>query len=151
MKIALFLIPIAVPVVAALAGCAGINYVSQKYAGQPSVEYRAKDGTTYRIVDNRREERLMIGPSISSSATDGFIKGLSLGSGIGATPPVVSRDAAEEYLASTGRKCESRDITLVVDPYYEVRYSCSSTLYRRGRTEPLAQPTTTGALPGTLL
>ncbi|MBB2972023.1 hypothetical protein [Mesorhizobium sp. RMAD-H1] len=144
MKSALAIIAIA----ALSAGCAGVNYVSQKYAGVPAVQYRAKDGASYRIVDNPRQQRLMIGPHISSSATGGFIKGFSLGSGIGATPPVVSRDAAEEYLASTGRQCEARDITLVVDPYYEVRYSCS-----RPQPEqmPPNQPTTTGALPGTRL
>ena len=110
--------------VAVLAGCAGVNYVQQKYQGLPSVEFVGKSGTNYRIVDNQPESRLLIGPGLAGTATQNFVKGFSTGTGLGVTPPVVFRDVAEEYLKSTGRRCETRDVTLVVDPYYEVRYKC---------------------------
>lgn len=112
-------------VVALLAGCAGVNYVQQKYQGLPSVEFVGTSGTNYRIVDNQKESRLLIGPGLAGTATQNFVKGFSTGSGLGVTPPVVFRDVAEEYLKSTGKRCETRDVTLVVDPYYEVRYKCS--------------------------
>ncbi|WOC15859.1 hypothetical protein [Pseudochrobactrum sp. MP213Fo] len=115
----------AVLAVALLAGCAGVNYVQQKYQGLPSIEFVGQSGTNYRIVDNQQESRLLIGPGLAGSATQNFVKGFSTGSGLGVTPPVVFRDVAEEYLKSTGKRCETRDVTLVVDPYYEVRYKCS--------------------------
>jgi hypothetical protein len=108
-----------------LSGCAGVNYVQAKYQGLPSVEFVGTSGTNYRIVDNQKESRLLIGPGLAGSATQNFVKGFSTGSGLGVTPPVVFRDVAEEYLKSTGKRCETRDVTLVVDPYYEVRYKCS--------------------------
>lgn len=108
-----------------LSGCAGVNYVQAKYQGLPSVEFVGTSGTNYRIVDNQKESRLLIGPGLAGTATQNFVKGFSTGSGLGVTPPVVFRDVAEEYLKSTGKRCETRDVTLVVDPYYEVRYKCS--------------------------
>ncbi len=108
-----------------LSGCAGVNYVQSKYQGQPSVEFVGTSGVNYRIVDNQKESRLLIGPGTAGSVTQNFVKGFSTGSGLNATPPVVFRDVAEEYLKSTGKRCETRDVTLVVDPYYEVRYKCS--------------------------
>lgn len=111
--------------VTVLASCAGVNYVQQKYQGMPTVEFVAKSGSNYRVVDNAQESRLLIGPGLAGSATQNFVKGFSTGTGLGVTPPVVFRDVAEEYLKSTGKRCETRDVTLVVDPYYEVRYKCS--------------------------
>ncbi|MBX8782299.1 hypothetical protein HBA94_00835 [Ochrobactrum sp. GRS2] len=110
---------------AVLTGCAGVNYVQAKYQGLPSVEFVGKSGVNYRIVDNQTESRLLIGPGLAGTATQNFVKGFSTGTGLGVTPPVVFRDVAEEYLKSTGKRCETRDVTLVVDPYYEVRYKCS--------------------------
>lgn len=110
--------------VTVLGGCAGVSYVQQKYQGMPPVEFVAQNGSNYRIVDNAQESRLLIGPGLAGTATQNFVKGFSTGTGLGVTPPVVFRDAAEEYLKSTGKRCETRDVTLVVDPYYEVRYKC---------------------------
>jgi hypothetical protein len=115
----------ALAMVTFLAGCAGVNYVQAKYQGLPSVEFVGQSGVNYRIVDNQAENRLLIGPGLAGTATQNFVKGFSTGTGLGVTPPVVFRDVAEEYLKSTGKRCETRDVTLVVDPYYEVRYKCS--------------------------
>lgn len=115
----------ALAALAVLTGCAGVNYVQAKYQGLPSVEFVGKSGVNYRIVDNQTESRLLIGPGLAGTATQNFVKGFSTGTGLGVTPPVVFRDVAEEYLKSTGKRCETRDVTLVVDPYYEVRYKCS--------------------------
>lgn len=118
--------------VTVLAGCAGVNYVQQKYQGMPSVEFVAQGGSSYRIIDNAQESRLLIGPGLAGSATQNFVKGFSTGTGLGVIPPVVFRDVAEEFLKSTGKRCETRDVTLVVDPYYEVRYKCSLRSTRMG-------------------
>jgi hypothetical protein len=52
-----------------LSGCAGVNYVQAKYQGLPSVEFVGTSGTNYRIVDNQKESRLLIGPGLAGSAT----------------------------------------------------------------------------------
>ncbi|KAB0540670.1 MULTISPECIES: hypothetical protein [Pseudochrobactrum] len=122
----------ALAALAVLTGCAGVNYVQAKYQGLPSVEFVGKSGVNYRIVDNQTESRLLIGPGLAGTATQNFVKGFSTGTGLGVTPPVVFRDVAEEYLKSTGKRCETRDVTLVVDPYYEVRYKCSLRSPRMG-------------------
>lgn len=116
-----------------LSGCAGISYATKKYEGAFFSEFKSTDGSVYRIFDQPEYNRLMIGLSASQSASQGFIRGLGAGSGIGSTSPVVLRDAAEEFLKSTGRRCESRDITLIVDSQYEVRYKCAGSVRKRSR------------------
>lgn len=114
-----------------LYGCAGVDYTQKNYAGLPATDFKTEDGRSYRIVENREQKKILIGPSIDPSASRGFVKGLALGSGIDPVSPVVVRDAAEAYLNSGNRRCESRDVTLIVDPYYEVRYACGFAVTRR--------------------
>ncbi|WP_374829059.1 hypothetical protein [Paenochrobactrum pullorum] len=116
-----------------VSGCAGVDYTQKNYAGLPAIDYKTDDGRNYRIVENREQKKILIGPSIDPSASRGFVKGLALGSGIDPVSPVVVRDAAEAYLNSSNRRCESRDVTMIVDPYYEVRYICGFAVTRRNR------------------
>ncbi|MFK4825143.1 hypothetical protein ACI0FM_10190 [Paenochrobactrum sp. BZR 588] len=116
-----------------VSGCAGVDYTQKNYAGLPAIDYKTDDGRSYRIVENREQKKILIGPSIDPSASRGFVKGLALGSGIDPVSPVVVRDAAEAYLNSSNRRCESRDVTMIVDPYYEVRYICGFAVTRRNR------------------
>ncbi len=118
-----------------LSGCAGVNYAKETYEGAFHTEFKAANGTIYRIFDQPEKSRLMIGLSSSQSAQQGFIRGLGASSGFGATSPVLMRDAGEGYLKSTGRRCESRDITLIVDSQYEIRYRCfgSALTYRQAQ------------------
>jgi len=116
----MFLRMIAPLLLAALAGCAAISYAKDNYAGISPQQFKAASGDRYTIYDNIGQSRLMIGPAGSASATQGFVKGLGLGS----VPPVVYRDVAEQYLRSTERNCTAQDVTLILDPRYEVRYRC---------------------------
>ncbi|CAN7433504.1 hypothetical protein LJR231_002832 [Phyllobacterium sp. LjRoot231] len=118
---------------AALAGCAAITYAKDNYAGISPQQFKAANGDRYTIYDNIAQSRLMIGPAGSASATQGFVKGLGLGS----VPPVVYRDVAEQYLRSTERNCTAQDVTLILDPRYEVRYRCDRT---RGPADVLLGP-----------
>ncbi len=118
---------------ATLAGCAAITYAKDNYAGISPQQFKAANGDRYTIYDNIAQSRLMIGPAGSASATQGFVKGLGLGS----VPPVVYRDVAEQYLRSTERNCTAQDVTLILDPRYEVRYRCDRT---RGPADVLLGP-----------
>ncbi|MGK8640342.1 hypothetical protein [Brucella anthropi] len=114
----------AVGVALALTGCAGVNYAMTHYSGVPVKSFTASTGSDYRIYDKPTENRLMITPSIAASMGGGAIKGATFGAYNPSNSEVVYRDAAEEYLKSTGRSCSVRDITLVLEPQYEARYEC---------------------------
>ncbi|MBB3234321.1 hypothetical protein [Phyllobacterium endophyticum] len=118
---------------AGLAGCAAISYAKDNYAGITPQYFTAANGDKYTIYDNIGQSRLMIGPGATASATQGFVKGLGLGS----IPPVVFRDVAEQYLRSTERRCTAQDVTLILDPRYEVRYRCER---MRGPSDVLLGP-----------
>lgn len=107
-----------------VSGCAGVDYAMKNYGGVPIETFRASTGSQFRIFDKPSEHRMMITPSIAASVRGGAVSGLTFGVANPANVEVVFRDAAEEYLASTGRRCRSRDITKIVDPQYEIRYEC---------------------------
>jgi hypothetical protein len=109
-----------------LVGCAGMQYAMDNYTGVPVQQFTASSGAHYRIFDKPKENRLMITPSLAAAAGGGAVQGLTFGAVNPASAAVVFRDAAQEYLATTGRTCETKDTTLVVNPQYEVRYQCST-------------------------
>ncbi len=111
----------------ALGGCAGIDYAKSNYGGLPQQQFTTSGGQSFQIIDSPARGKLMIGPGSGGSATEGFVKGLGMGvaNSLVATPPVVYRDAAEQFLRSTGRQCTAQDVTAIMEPRYEVRYQCS--------------------------
>jgi hypothetical protein len=110
----------------ALSSCAGIDYAKSNYGGLPQQQFETSSGQSFQIIDNPARGRLMISPGSGGSTTEGFVRGLGMGvaNSLVATPPVVYRDAAEQYLRSTGRNCTAQDVTAILDPRYEVRYRC---------------------------
>ena len=112
----------------ALSACAGIDYAKSNYGGLPQQQFTTSGGQSFLIIDNPAKSRMMIQPGGGSSAAEGFVK--SLGSGLAnsliTTPPVVYRDAAEQFLRNTGRHCNAQDVTAIMEPRYEVRYLCVS-------------------------
>lgn len=110
----------------ALSACAGIDYAKSNYGGLPQQQFKTSGGQTFLIIDNPAKGRMMIQPGGSPSTAGGFVS--SLGSGLAnslvATPPVVYRDAAEQFLSSTGRRCTAQDVTAIMEPRFEVRYTC---------------------------
>lgn len=117
---------LAAALAAALTGCAGMNYAMQHYSNVPIKAFQTEAGNTYRIFDKPDEDRLMITASIGAALGGGLVKGATFGAIQSNSAEVLYRDAAEEYLTSTGRKCQIRDIALIVEPQYEVRYMCES-------------------------
>lgn len=113
---------------AVLSGCAGAQYAIDNYGKVKPVSFRSpSSGSGYRIYDKPEEGRLMITPTIGASFGGGAIKGATLGAVNVLNSEAAYRMAAEEFTKSTGRTCRAESISLVIDPQYEVRYSCEPT------------------------
>jgi hypothetical protein len=126
----------------ALSACQGMQYAMDNYKGVPVTKhavlpaggqsrYIERNGKTvdraevFRIFDKPEEGRLMITPSLGASAGMGAVKGITLGGADGASEARM-RQAAENYLAQSGRSCTTTSVDLVVQPQFEVRYTCQA-------------------------
>lgn len=117
---------IVVSMLLATAGCAGANYAMQNYSGIDPITWRsATVGSTFRIFDKPKENRLMITLGIGEAAMQGVGSGLTLGAADTRTPSILYQDAALEWLKTTGRTCTATNTFLVLEPQYEVRYNCA--------------------------
>lgn len=111
---------------AALSGCAGAQYAMDNYGKVKPVAFRSpSSGGGYRIFDKPEENRLMITPTIGASLGGGALKGATFGAVNVLNSEAAYRQAAEEFTKSTGRTCRAESVSLVIDPQYEVRYSCT--------------------------
>ena len=110
-------------VTASLAGCASISYITQHYRGIPPVEI-ATAHDTFRVFDKPGDGRIMVTASLAAAAGQGFVGGLMLNPAVAASPKPVYQEAAERYLAATGRQCRISDGYLLIEPQWEFRYSC---------------------------
>lgn len=131
---------LAVALLPFLAGCgAGVDYVIQNYSGTPLVKHEilpadgkryVDDGSgnvvdrakTFRIFDKPAENRLMITPSMGDAIAMGAVQGLTLADSD--SPIIIYKDAAVDWLKTTGRRCAIVDAYLIIKPQYEVKYSC---------------------------
>jgi len=111
----------------ALTGCAGFNYAIKNYGGVHTRYFTASNGALYRIFDKPEESRLMITPSLQNSAIHGVVRDATFGLARPMSADAPFRQAATEFLQSTGRTCSVVSIEVVFDPQSEVRYQCSST------------------------
>ncbi len=110
--------------VAALAGCGGINYAMEHYSGV-DVQQFASGGTTYRIFDKPDENRLMITPTLGNAAAAGAIQGGTLGiSGSPLGPQGEYRLASQAFLDARRQGCKVTDGSKILHPQYEFFYAC---------------------------
>ena len=119
-----------------LSGCAGAKYAMDNYSKVKPLAFTSQTGKGFRVYDKPSESRMMITPTIGSAMGGGAVNGATFGAVNPAASEVIYRDAAEEYLASTGRTCRALDISLILDPQYEVRYQCQATM--SATNEPLS-------------
>lgn len=111
-----------------LTSCAGAKYAIDHYASVKPISFRSTEqAKVYRIYDKPHESRMMITPSIGASIGGGAVKGATFGALNTMNSEVGYRNAAEEFLLSTGRACRATDIALVIEPQYEIRYTCAPT------------------------
>ena len=100
-----------------LTGCSGMNYAIQHYS-DTTVERYTYNGQVFRVFDKPKEGRLMITPSLSRSALQGFTYGAA------ATAENTYQEASTAYLVSKGRDCTVSDLKLIVQPQWEAFYNC---------------------------
>lgn len=112
---------------AALAACVAgpaIDYIKAEYTGVP-VKLHTVAEEEYRIFDKPEANKLMITPSLARSAGIGAAYGATYGAADQSTFTKPWSDAAESYLASTGRTCKILSTELLMRPQYEVKYDCA--------------------------
>lgn len=111
-----------------LTGCAGASYAVQNYKGiSPNSFQDPSTGRTFRVFDKPTENRMMITASFADAAKQGALKGITLGGADSRTPEIVYQNAAINYLKSVGRTCSATNTFVVMEPQYEVQYSCQET------------------------
>jgi hypothetical protein len=109
----------------ALAGCAGASYAMKNYSGIDPVSWTSPTTkTTFRVFDKPTENRMMITLGFGGAAAQGIGQGLTLGAADTRTPAIVYQDAAIEWLKSQGRSCTATSAFVVIEPQYEIRYTC---------------------------
>ena len=107
-----------------LSGCAGINYAVDNYSGITPVDFVSR-GEEYRIFDKPNEQRMMVTPSLARAAGVGFVRGLTFGIADNEIPKPFFENAASDFLANSGRKCDVKDGFKIIEPQWEFRYSCA--------------------------
>lgn len=110
-------LPLAAALTLSVAGCTGLQYAMDNYQGVPIVQQKYAN-QVFRVFDKPEENRLMITPSIGKSAVQGATWGAA------ATPEIFFQNAAQAFLDQSGRKCTAGDPKLIVQPQYEIFYTC---------------------------
>jgi hypothetical protein len=107
-----------------LSGCSSISYIVDNYGGVQPVGVPMPDDR-YRVFEHRTENRLMVTTSIGRAATDGQVRGLTLGIVNVQAPKPLFQSSAERYLLDTGRKhCKITDGYELVLTQYEFKFAC---------------------------
>lgn len=106
-----------------VAGCAGVNH-AMSYQGIPVTRY-FYDGDSWRIFDDREQNRLMTTPSLGTTGASGALKGLTFGMADVEPEGLQHQKMVKAYLAETGRgDCEIIETKKVLSPQYEHLYTC---------------------------
>lgn len=112
-------------VVLALGGCANFEYANEQYGSTPHQMFEF-NGSTYRVFDNKAQNKLMITPTLGASAGDGFVRGFTFGLYNPHPSEPVYHEAVAAYLTSTGRACTFGQGQLIMQPQWEYRYQCTA-------------------------
>lgn len=105
-------------VVLFLSGCSGLTYAIENYQSVDPVSF-TNGSQGFRVFDKPNEGRLMITPTIGQAMAQGATFGAA------STAQNTYKQASLAYLASTGRNCTSTEMSLVVQPQWEMFYNCS--------------------------
>lgn len=123
----------------ALAGCANYSYATDHYGDTQMVSFEHND-STYRVFDKPQAGKLMITSSLGAAAGDGALRGLTFGIINNHPSEPVMHDAADAFLASTGRACKTDPGQLIMQPQWEFRYSCETVAAAKSAPmKPIAQ------------
>jgi len=108
-----------------LTSCAGAKYAMDNYSGVEMVGWTSPTTkTSFLVYDKPAENRMMISLGVGESAMQGLGKGLTLGAADTRTPEGAFQAAALEWLALQGRTCTATKAFVIIEPQYEVQYTC---------------------------
>lgn len=107
----------------ALGGCASFGYLGETYgAMQPQTITTKAD--TWRVFDRAAENKILVQRNPGNTSTPGVAAGLGFNATNAAAPQPAYQEAAEAFLAQSGRNCKIKDGYLVVAPSWEFTYEC---------------------------
>ena len=115
----------AVIMAAALGGCSSFSYLGETYASMPSQIITTK-ADTWRVFDKVAEGKVLVQRDPGGAATPGVVGSLGLKPANAAAPQPDYQEAAEAFLARSGRSCRIKDSYLVVAPSWEFAYECDA-------------------------
>ncbi|MDV7145920.1 hypothetical protein R3X27_24860 [Tropicimonas sp. TH_r6] len=111
-------------VLVAVTGCSGLDYAVSNYSKVKPVQFTYA-GNTFRVYDRPDENRLMITPQVGDRSGANALKGAAQGAAGGlAGSEGTYRSASDAYFSGTGRQCEVNRIERIVEPQWEVFYTC---------------------------
>lgn len=108
---------------AALGGCASFSYIGETYGALQPQAVTTKAGT-WQMIDRATEGKVLVQRTQSTASS--IASGLGLNPTNAAAPQPDYREAAEAFLAQSGRTCRIKDGYLVVAPSWEFTYDCDS-------------------------
>ena len=109
---------------AALGGCASFSYFSDSYAAMEAQTIVTK-GEAWRVSDKAAEGKILVQRNVGTTPPQGLAGAGNL-TGAAAPPKPDYQDAAEAFLAQSGRACTIKHGTPVIPPSWEFTYECSA-------------------------
>jgi hypothetical protein len=110
---------------AALGGCSSFSYLGESY-GAMHAQIVTTKADTWRVFDRAAESKILVQRNPGIAAAQGAVGSLGLNATNAAMPQPDYQEAAEAFLAQTGRSCRIKDGYLVVAPSWEFTYECGA-------------------------
>jgi hypothetical protein len=108
---------------AALGGCSSFSYLGETY-GAMQAQIVTTKADTWRVFDRTAESKILVQRNPDNAAAQGVVGSLGLKAANAAMPQPEYQEAAEAFLAQSGRTCRIKDGYLVVAPSWEFSYEC---------------------------
>lgn len=108
---------------AVLGGCSSFSYLGETYGAMQAQTVTTK-ADTWRVFDRAAESKILVQRNPGTAAGQGAVSSLGLNTTNAAMPQPDYREAAEAFLAQSGRSCRVTDGYLVVAPSWEFIYEC---------------------------
>ena len=106
---------------AALGGCSSFSYLGETYGAMQAQVVTTK-ADTWRVFDRTAESKILVQRNPDNA--QGVVGSLGLKAANAAMPQPDYQEAAEAFLAKSGRSCRIKDGYLVVAPSWEFSYEC---------------------------
>ena len=110
---------------AALGGCSSFSYLGETYGAMQAQTVTTK-ADTWRVFDRTAESKILVQRNPDNAAVQGVVGSLGLKAGNAAMPQPDYQQAAEAFLAQSGRSCRIKDGYLMVAPSWEFSYECDA-------------------------